>query len=171
MKLFFIILSIVYIACIFVLAGSSMVKDFSPFNPYSLLHIPLYGVLTILLIFSLMPSTKRQKDVTNKKRYNSTNNINEPKVLNHPNDHNPYHSLIEVLMTERIYGSSRLRFFASTHKRLLIAGFIALGVAISDEIHQAYIPSREASITDVLLDIVGISLLMILIRLGLGVRS
>jgi VanZ family protein len=47
----------------------------------------------------------------------------------------------------------------------LIAGLIALVVAIADEIHQAYIPSRDASVTDVFLDIVGISICLLLIRL------
>ncbi len=39
-------------------------------------------------------------------------------------------------------------------------GVIALGVGIADEIHQAYVPGRDASITDVLLDFVGISLVL-----------
>ncbi len=39
-------------------------------------------------------------------------------------------------------------------------GVIALGVGIADEIHQAYVPGRNASITDVLLDFVGISLVL-----------
>jgi VanZ family protein len=47
---------------------------------------------------------------------------------------------------------------------LLIPGSIALVVAIADEIHQAYIPSRDASIIDVFLDIVGISLCLLLIK-------
>ena len=45
----------------------------------------------------------------------------------------------------------------------LVAGIIALVVAIADEIHQAYIPSRNASIIDVLLDIIGIILCVALI--------
>ena len=39
-------------------------------------------------------------------------------------------------------------------------GVIALGVGIADEIHQAYVPGRDASITDVLLDFVGIALVL-----------
>jgi VanZ family protein len=42
----------------------------------------------------------------------------------------------------------------------LTVGFIALIVAIADEIHQAYVPGRDASITDVLLDMVGIILVL-----------
>jgi VanZ family protein len=39
-------------------------------------------------------------------------------------------------------------------------------VGIADEIHQAYIPGRNASVVDVLLDVVGIALcLFILWRL------
>jgi VanZ family protein len=44
--------------------------------------------------------------------------------------------------------------------RYLLPGGIASVVAIADEIHQAYVPGRDASITDVLLDIVGISLVL-----------
>jgi len=78
----------------------------APFNPYSLLHIPLYGILTILLFFSIVPF---------KFKLNSPNQI----------------------------------------KRLLIAGFIALVVAIADEIYQSFIPGRDASIIDVFLDLIG----------------
>ena len=46
----------------------------------------------------------------------------------------------------------------------LIAGLIALVVAIADEIHQAYVPGRDASVTDVFLDIVGISICLLLIK-------
>lgn len=46
-----------------------MVSRLSPFNPYSLLHIPLYGVLAILIIFSIhSPLTqKSQSDQPNPK--------------------------------------------------------------------------------------------------------
>ena len=111
MRIFFSILSIVYIAGIFLFAGSSVVSDLSPFNPYSLLHIPLYGILTILLILSLVPITQ----------------------------------LPNYLIT-----------------RFLVVGFIALIVAIADEMHQAYVPGRDASVTDVLLDFVGIILVLFL---------
>jgi VanZ family protein len=46
----------------------------------------------------------------------------------------------------------------------LAAGFIAFVVAIADEIHQVYIPGRDASITDVLLDVVGIIFCLFLIQ-------
>jgi hypothetical protein len=57
MRIFFSILSIIYIAGIFLFADSSVVSTLAAFNPYSLLHIPLYGILTVLLIFSFMPLT------------------------------------------------------------------------------------------------------------------
>jgi VanZ family protein len=109
MRLIFTILSIAYIAAIFLFAGSSVVSDLSSFNPYSLLHIPLYGILTFLLIFSFVPMTQ----------------------------------LPNYLIT-----------------RFLVVGIIALIVAIADEIHQAYVPGRDASITDVLLDLGGIILIL-----------
>ena len=109
MRIFFTILSIAYVAGIFLFADSSVVSTLSSFNPYSLLHIPLYGILTFLLIFSFVPMTQ----------------------------------LPNYLIT-----------------RFLVVGFIALVVAIADEIHQAYVPGRDASITDVLLDLVGITLVL-----------
>ncbi len=109
MRLFFTILSIAYIASLFLFADSSVVSDLSSFNPYSLLHIPLYGILTVLLIFSFVPITQL-----------------------------PNNSIT----------------------RFLVVGVIALGVGIADEIHQAYVPGRDASVTDVLLDLVGIILVL-----------
>jgi VanZ family protein len=46
----------------------------------------------------------------------------------------------------------------------LVAGIIALAVAIADEVHQAYIPNRNASVIDVLLDMIGIILCMLIIK-------
>jgi len=115
MRLFFTFLSIAYIAGIFLLADSSVVSYLSSFNPYSLLHIPLYGILTFLLIFSFVPL-----------KFNSTNPSNPTNPIAH----------------------------------FLIPGGIALIVAIADEIHQAYVPGRDASIPDILLDLCGIALVM-----------
>jgi VanZ family protein len=111
-QIFFSLLSICYIAAIFILAGSPIVRSLSLFNPYSLLHIPFYGILTLLLIFSFIPMTYL------------------------PNNLMP---------------------------RFIIVGFIALAIAIADEIHQAYVPGRDASATDVLLDTLGISLVVFII--------
>ena len=56
MRLFFRIISLVYVAAIFLLANSPIVKGLAPFNPYSLLHIPLYGIMSFLLFFSIAPA-------------------------------------------------------------------------------------------------------------------
>lgn len=117
MKFLFIILSIAYTAGIFLFADSSVVSDLSAFNPYSLLHIPLYGILTFLLVLSFMSL-----------KFNSSNPSNPSNLKAH----------------------------------FLLPGGIALIVAIIDEIHQAYVPGRDASITDVLLDMAGISLVLFL---------
>jgi hypothetical protein len=121
MRPLFAILSIAYIATIFLFADSSVVSDLSSFNPYSLLHIPLYGILTALLIFSFVPL-----------KFNSTYQINQRNQRNQRDWKNFY----------------------------LLPGGIALIVAIADEIHQAYVPGRDASLTDVLLDMVGIILVL-----------
>jgi VanZ family protein len=47
---------------------------------------------------------------------------------------------------------------------------IALGVAVADEIYQAYIPSRDASIIDVFLDIIGILFFIFLFRRVQSIR-
>ena len=130
MRLFFTILSIAYIAGIFLFADSSVVSTLSSFNPYNLLHIPLYGILTFLLIFSFVPL-----------KFNPINLSREMRSLFHWDPSNP----------------SNLR------SRYFIPGGIALIVAIADEIHQAYVPGRDASITDVLLDLVGITLVLFIV--------
>jgi VanZ family protein len=115
MNIFFTTLSVAYIAGIFLFADSTVVSDIATFNPFSLLHIPLYGILTLLLHFSFSPFKG-----------------------------NP-------LIKANLF-------------RFLIVGLIASGVAIADEIHQVYIPGRDASTVDVLLDILGISLCIFLIQ-------
>jgi VanZ family protein len=91
-------------------SDSSVVSYLEGFNPYSLLHIPLYGILTILLIFSFFPI--------------KLNQINQ--------------------------------------RNFFIVGIIALIVGITDEIHQSFIPARDASILDVFLDFIGIALTLFL---------
>jgi len=70
----FSILSAAYIAAIYLFADSPMVSDVSPFNPFSLLHIPLYGVLTLFLVLSFSPKRKRFINPTNP--INSKNTMN-----------------------------------------------------------------------------------------------
>ena len=123
-RILFSILSFAYIFGIFFFADSSVVSDLSSFNPYSLLHIPLYGILTALLIFSFVPITHRRND-----------SINLPREM----------------------GSL---FHRGPRNYLFVAALFALIVAIADEIHQAYVPSREASLTDVLLDMAGIGIVI-----------
>jgi len=102
-RLFFLFLSVIYVAVIFLFAGSPIVSEISRFNPHSLLHIPLYGVLAVLL----------------------------------------YQSLGKA---------GRIGFF--------LPGLIALAVGIGDEVNQLFTPGREASATDVILDLAGICLFL-----------
>lgn len=53
MNLVYSFLSAGYILAIFLLADSGAVSRLGKFNPYSLLHIPLYGILTFLILLSL----------------------------------------------------------------------------------------------------------------------
>jgi VanZ family protein len=130
-------LSIVYIAAIFLLAGSPIVQSLSRFNPVSLLHIPLYGILTLLLIFSIVPTTLMRKDAMTPQGNDPINLSREMRSLFH---WDPSHPIT--------------RFWA--------AGFIAFAVGIADEIYQFFVPSRNASIMDVLLDLVGIGIAIVL---------
>ena len=49
--------------------------------------------------------------------------------------------------------------------RIAISLIIGLIYASSDEIHQSFVPGRSAQITDVLLDFMGVSLGMLMIKL------
>ncbi|NWF57122.1 MAG: VanZ family protein [Syntrophaceae bacterium] len=111
MNPFFTFLSAAYIFCIVYLANSPFAGFVAKFNPYSLLHIPLYGILTILLLlaFASKPETSRPS-------------------------------------------------------RYWMAAWIAIAVAVVDEYLQSFIPSREGSLGDILLDFLGIVLAMILAR-------
>jgi VanZ family protein len=111
MNPFFTVLSAAYIFGIFFLADSPAASQIGEFNLYSLLHIPLYGVLTGLLLLALA-----SKPGTN------------------------------------------IAF------RYHLAAWTAVAVGILDEYHQTFIPSREASVGDVLLDILGVVMVMILAR-------
>lgn len=107
MNLFFVILSAAYIFVIFFLADSGVVSQIGDFNPYSLLHLPLYGLLTLLLLLSLCTGGGKP-----------------------------------------------------TKGRVIVAGLIAGIVGSLDEFHQSFIPTRDGSISDVLLDGIGIILTM-----------
>ena len=54
MSIFFAILSVAYIAGIFLFAGSPIVSAVNSYNPYSLLHIPLYGILSLFIALSII---------------------------------------------------------------------------------------------------------------------
>ena len=139
MRLLFRILSLAYISGLFLLADSSAITSLADFNLYGLLHIPLYGLLTLLLFYSMVPLTPQPKEpgipACCDARVRNIKGVIEPSVI----------------------AGYRLSI------RLLTVGFISLVVAIADEIHQAYIPGREAAITDVLLDLLGISFALLFI--------
>ena len=132
MRFFFKLASAAYISGIFLLAGSPVVERLGQFNPYSLLHIPLYGILTLLLIFSFIPMTQLR---SNSAAHRLAQRHNNPKT--------------------QLPNNSTSRF--------LVVGLIVLIVAIADEIYQSFIPFRDASVTDVFLDLVGISLVLIVL--------
>ncbi len=139
MRILFSILSVLYIAAIFILAGSHLVHSLSAFNPHSLLHIPLYAILTSLLVFSMVPIPRRFRDTFIEPGNDSTR--------------------------------SPSASTAGLTTGLLVAGAIALVVGVLDEIHQLSVPLREASASDVLLDVVGIAIALLLCSRFLKIRT
>jgi VanZ family protein len=105
----FFLLSVGYVFVIIFLADSGAVSQIEAFNPYSLLHIPLYGLLTLLLLLSFC---------TGGGKY--------------------------------------------TRNRVITAGLIAGLVGALDEFHQIYIPTRDGSLGDVFLDILGAGLAILI---------
>ena len=100
---------VLYIFSIFFYADSPIVSQIGSLNIYSLLHVPLYGFLTFLLL--------------------------------------------------RAFGWDRkenYRFYYT------VTAFMAIGIGVLDEFHQSGMPSRQASISDVFLDAVGVSLALFL---------
>jgi len=165
----FSILSSAYIAAIFLLADSPMVSDVAPFNPYSLLHVPLYGILTFLLIFSNFASPF--KFINKRNQMNSKDSIDPKNSKNPTNPINLSREMRPALCSVETTTWGSLFHWDSTNPinpinpiNFLVSGIIALVVAIADEIHQAYIPSRNASIMDVLLDIIGIILCIVFVK-------
>ena len=108
----FSILSVGYISCILILPRmipQQVMEEI--WNPWSLLHIPLYGILMVLLTFAFLPN---------------------------------------LAYVKASYSFKPLS--------LLLPGVIATFVGVLDEVNQIFIPYRDASITDVLLDVGGIVL-------------
>jgi VanZ family protein len=127
MRLFFLILSIAYVVAIFFLADSPVVYTLSSYNPHSLLHIPLYAGLAILLVLSSFPSGRWSFSSIRSMGFIETGSVN-------------------------------------VRSRLLICAFVAAAVAIVDEIHQTFIPNRDGSAVDVLLDLIGVILVICVAR-------
>jgi VanZ family protein len=109
MSPFFTAISALYIFVIFFWADSSALSRVSEFNPFSLLHIPLYGIMTGLLLLAFTPRER---------------------------------------------GNARARYF--------LVALIPAAVGALDEYYQSFIPTRDASLGDFLLDLAGISLAVLL---------
>ena len=101
-------LSAAYIFMIFYGADSSTASAIGDFNPFSVLHVPLYGLLTVLLLLAF--ASRGEKN---------------PKIR---------------------YG---------------LAALTAVVVGILDEYNQSFIPTREASMGDILLDTFGVLVVLL----------
>lgn len=58
-----------------------------------------------------------------------------------------------------------MTFGRLTLQKEMIAGSIAIGCAIADEWHQYFIPYRSASLDDMIKNVIGIALMMIMVHL------
>lgn len=163
---FFTLLSITYVSAIFLLADSTAVSAVAPYNPFSLLHIPLYGVMTILILLSIVPFDFSYFFRVLWRGGNGSRNLWVNHVLafialkpNIADSTNPINSLNSTNSINAMNSIGAM----NPRRRFLIAGLISLAVAVADEYHQVFIPTREGSLGDVLLDVMGIVLALLLI--------
>jgi hypothetical protein len=146
--------SLIYIGPIFFLADSPMVSKLAAFNLWSLLHIPVYFILTVLLLLSFLPI--RPLSLTPWIPSSEPSSLNpkpetyrpdRPNIPNRPLPIGFRHSPFVFCLSPGLFG---------------FPGIIAIVVAIADEAHQSFLPTRSASLGDVLLDLVGIALAIFL---------
>lgn len=71
------------------------------------------------------------------------------------------YAILYLLLFRGFYLSTRKK---PTSKTYIMAFIIAILYASSDEIHQAFIPTREGTIRDIFIDTIGISFMYILIK-------
>ena len=170
-NILFAIASYIYIAGIFLLADIPTQAQLRTLNLYSLAHIPLYGILTLLLILTFRPKKISRTNPINPMTDDSMTNNQSPNqrlpassaasIRGHPRPvirdnprHHPRSSVFNHLTISQFPVTiARLRLMAPC--------FIAITVGILDEIHQIWVPGRDASITDVLIDAIGIGLALL----------
>lgn len=69
------------------------------------------------------------------------------------------YGILQFLMFRAIYSQTQKKT-----KSILWALFISLSYAISDEIHQSFIPTRNGQLLDVLIDSVGIGAVSLIVQ-------
>jgi VanZ family protein len=69
-----------------------------------------------------------------------------------------------AVLTARAFNNGLVRPFSG--RTLALAFLLCLGYAISDEIHQKFVPDRFADVTDVLSDAAGAGAGLLGLRLG-----
>jgi Ca2+/Na+ antiporter len=86
--------------------------------------------------------------------FNAINHINQTNQINERNHRNQKNQTDTSTHSELLTPNSKL---------IILPGIISLIIAIADEIYQSSISSRNASITDVFIDLIGIILALFLI--------
>lgn len=71
---------------------------------------------------------------------------------------------VDKVMHMAEFGLFLLLAWQATGKRLALAWLLTLAFAGSDELHQAFIPARDASFYDFIADLIGASFMALLIR-------
>lgn len=72
------------------------------------------------------------------------------------------YALLYFLLFRALYVGRKKN--SETNKTLIVAFLFAVLYAVSDEIHQSFIPTREGRLRDVLIDTSGILLMYIYIK-------
>lgn len=72
-----------------------------------------------------------------------------------------WHATEFAILTAGLVALLHLWRPARKHRNVLLAGTIAVLFAVSDEFHQTFVPTRDGTLSDVLIDSVGVGLAML----------
>ncbi len=121
--------------------GSPRLLSTKPYNNYALL-VPAAVYMLLIFTVSSIPDTGHAPAII----------LYTPKILRNL-AHIPLYAGLTILLVGLIRG-----WGVSHRKSVVIATVIAMLYGVADEWHQSFVPGRFASLTDVLLNGVGVGL-------------